>query len=166
MNTEYFKNNNESTRKNLFLYLFFFCFTFIIRFPYFFISKINWDESTFILMGRDIPHGHMPLTNLWDIKAPFLFLPYSLFLFFFGESVFAVRFGVVFWTSLSAMFSAGPSWISVIWTRTRTGRLWTGRQGAQKAMSRTCRRASTPTTSAKQRTFPSRRSTPAISTSW
>ena len=72
-------------------YLFAVCLA--IRLPFFFIDVINWDESTFILMGQSILDGHLPYTQLWDLKPPLAFVPYALFVALFGKSIVAVRLG-------------------------------------------------------------------------
>lgn len=46
----------------------------VIRLPFFFTTVINWDESTFIIMGQSILDGHLPYTVLWDNKPPLLFV--------------------------------------------------------------------------------------------
>ena len=36
----------------------------LTRFPFFFHDVINWDESTFILVGQSIIDGHLPYVTL------------------------------------------------------------------------------------------------------
>jgi len=78
--------------KNLIVIASFFLLAFTIRYPDFFYYKIDWDESTYILMAQDILDGHLPLTHYWDVKPPLLFLPYALFILIFGKSIVAIRF--------------------------------------------------------------------------
>jgi len=42
----------------------------LLRLPFSFVSVIDWDESTFIIMGQEILDGHLPYTRLWDFKLP------------------------------------------------------------------------------------------------
>lgn len=63
----------------------------IIRLPHFFEAVIEWDESTFILMGQSIVDGHLPYVELWDNKPPLCFVPFALVIALFGKSIFAVR---------------------------------------------------------------------------
>jgi len=63
-----------------------------IRLPYYFEGVINWDESTFILVAQSLLNGHLPYTELWDIKPPLLSVAYAMFIVLFGKSVIAVRF--------------------------------------------------------------------------
>src|SRR5262245_48044092 len=43
------------------------------RLPFFFSSQMDWDESTFILMGQGILYSALPYDKLWDFKAPLAF---------------------------------------------------------------------------------------------
>jgi hypothetical protein len=63
-----------------------------IRLPFWFNSVINWDESTFILMGQEILDGHLPYVRLWELKPPLAFLPFALFITL-HPSIVAVRVG-------------------------------------------------------------------------
>ena len=65
--------------------------TAIVRFPFYFVDVINWDESTFILMGQSLLDGHLPYTELWDIKPPLAFAAYALFILIFGKSIVGIR---------------------------------------------------------------------------
>lgn len=76
---------------------------FLIRFPFFFPAVMDWDESTFILMGQSILDGHLPYTKLWDIKPPLAFFAYASFILVFGKTIAAVRLAGWLCTSLIAM---------------------------------------------------------------
>ncbi len=65
----------------------------ILRFPYFFPAVIDWDESTFILMGQNILDGNLPYTKFWDLKPPLTFYSFAFFIFVFGKSILAIRLG-------------------------------------------------------------------------
>ena len=39
------------------------------RLPFVAEYVIDWDESTFILMAQSLLNGHLPFTELWDLKA-------------------------------------------------------------------------------------------------
>jgi len=65
--------------------------TVLIRLPFFFEAVINWDESTFILMGESLLDGHLPYTQLWDLKPPLLFVAYALFILTLGKSIVSIR---------------------------------------------------------------------------
>ena len=69
-----------------------FAFALFLRFPYYFKDVINWDESTFIVMGGSILNGYLPYGEFWDLKPPIAFFSYSLFIVMFGKSITAVRF--------------------------------------------------------------------------
>jgi 4-amino-4-deoxy-L-arabinose transferase-like glycosyltransferase len=63
----------------------------VIRVPHFFAAVIEWDESTFILMGQSLVDGHLPYVDLWDNKPPLCFVPFALVIALFGKSIVAVR---------------------------------------------------------------------------
>lgn len=63
----------------------------LTRLPFYFVDAIDWDESTFILMGQSILDGHLPYLKLWDIKPPFAFVAYAIFIAVLGKSVLAIR---------------------------------------------------------------------------
>ena len=64
---------------------------FIIRLPFFFRDYIDRDESTFILMGQAWVDGHLPYTELWDIKPPLTFFFFAGLIYVFGKSFIAIR---------------------------------------------------------------------------
>lgn len=70
----------------------FFLITTFVRLPFFFKDVISWDESTFILMGQAILDGHLPYTQLWDLKPPLAFGSHALFITIFGKSIVGIRF--------------------------------------------------------------------------
>lgn len=65
-------------------------FALLIRLPFFFPAVINWDESTFILMGQDLLNGHLPYTHLWDNKPPLLFGAFAIMIAAF-DSIPGIR---------------------------------------------------------------------------
>ena len=92
--------------------------TLFCRLPFFFESVIDWDESTFILIGQSILDGHLPYMQLWDLKPPFLYGFYSLAILLFGKTIASVRLAGALAIALTAF----------IVNRT-TQRLWTVRAG-------------------------------------
>ncbi|WP_313790199.1 glycosyltransferase family 39 protein [Muricauda sp. TY007] len=78
-----------------------------IRFPFFFRDYVDRDESTFILMGQSWVNGHLPYTQLWDLKPPITFLYFAIIIKLFGKSFFAIRlFGSVM-VAITALFTYG-----------------------------------------------------------
>ena len=73
------------------LFLIFLGGSFLIRFPFFFRDYVDRDESTFILMAQSLVDGHLPYTQLWDLKPPLLFLIFALPIWVFGKSMVAIR---------------------------------------------------------------------------
>lgn len=66
-------------------------FTLVLRLPFFFEAVIDWDESTFILMGQSLLSGHLPYTELWDLKPPLTFASFALFMAVLGQSIVSIR---------------------------------------------------------------------------
>ena len=79
--------------------------SFLIRLPFFFRDYIDRDESTFILMGQSWVDGHLPYTELWDLKPPVIFLFFAAIIYGFGKSFFAIRFFGVIIVALTAFFT-------------------------------------------------------------
>lgn len=63
----------------------------LLRLPFSFVSGIDWDEGTFIIMGQEILDGYLPYTRLWDFKPPLAFAAYALAIATLGHSIEAVR---------------------------------------------------------------------------
>jgi 4-amino-4-deoxy-L-arabinose transferase-like glycosyltransferase len=80
-------------KRDLPVYLGLLLFLFIVRFPSFFFTVFDWDESTMIVMGQSILDGGVPYVHAWDIKPPLAFYAYALFIALFGKSIISVRLG-------------------------------------------------------------------------
>lgn len=78
--------------------------TIIVRFPFWFLDVINWDETTFVIMARSILDGHLLYTDLWDIKPPLAFYNVAAFSLLFGETAFTARVIGAVCVALSAFF--------------------------------------------------------------
>lgn len=76
-----------------------------IRFPFFFRDYIDRDESTFIIMGQSWVDGHLPYTQLWDLKPPIVFLFFALIIKVFGKSFIAIRLIGSLLVALTAFFT-------------------------------------------------------------
>lgn len=59
--------------------------------PLFFRDYVDRDESTFILMAQSWIDGHLPYTQLWDLKPPLVYLFFALIIYIFGKSFIAIR---------------------------------------------------------------------------
>ncbi len=73
-----------------------------IRFPFFFPAVIDWDESTFIIIGQSAVNGFLPYQIAWDIKPPFVYWWFGAAIELFGKSIPAVRLAGLIWLALSA----------------------------------------------------------------
>ncbi len=67
--------------------------TLIVRAPFWAKAVMDWDESSFILMGQSILDGHLPYTHLWDIKPPVLFALFAGFIGALGRNIVSIRLG-------------------------------------------------------------------------
>ena len=82
-----------------------FAYAFFIRFPFFFRDYVDRDESTFILMGQSWVEGHLPYTELWDLKPPITFLFFATIIYVFGKSFLAIRIVGTLLVAISAFFT-------------------------------------------------------------
>jgi 4-amino-4-deoxy-L-arabinose transferase-like glycosyltransferase len=90
-----------------------FAVTLVTRLPYFSVSVINWDESTFAILGQDLLDGHLPYTHLWDTKPPLVYVVFALFIYLFGRSIVALRIGglLCVWAAASIVYyGIGRQW--------------------------------------------------------
>ena len=99
------------------------------RFPYFFHGDIDWDESTFILLGQSVLEGHLPYTDVLDVKPPLLWYGFAVLIFLGGKTFLGFRTLGAIVVTIIAYFSycvaghiwgqktgwiAGVSWIILI----------------------------------------------------
>ncbi len=85
--------NKISSKKYSILIIFsLFLFSLIYRLPFWFIDVMNWDESTFMIMGQSILDKKLLYSELWDLKPPLAFLSVSTIMALLGESIFSMRF--------------------------------------------------------------------------
>ncbi len=73
------------------VFLILFAVSLFVRLPFFFRDYIDRDESTFILMGQSWVDGHLPYTELWDLKPPITYLFFAIIIYIFGKSFLAIR---------------------------------------------------------------------------
>lgn len=81
--------------------------TLVVRAPFWGRAVIDWDESTFILMGQSLLDGNLLYTKLWDIKPPLLFVVFAAFIAFLGKTIVAIRLGgalIVYATAVLTFF--------------------------------------------------------------
>jgi 4-amino-4-deoxy-L-arabinose transferase-like glycosyltransferase len=76
----------------------------VLRLPFLFPSVINWDESTFILMGQSVLDGYLPYLELWDNKPPLLFFIFALFIGIGGKNIVWIRIAGSLFLGVSAFF--------------------------------------------------------------
>lgn len=56
-------------------------------------------------MGQSWVDGHLPYTQLWDLKPPITFLYFAGLIFVFGKSFFVIRLGGVLLVSCTSFFT-------------------------------------------------------------
>ena len=74
----------------------------LCRYPYFSIPVIDWDESAFILVARDILLGHLPFERLYENKPPLLYVIIAGFLTI-SDSIAGLRLLGSFWVAGGAV---------------------------------------------------------------
>jgi 4-amino-4-deoxy-L-arabinose transferase-like glycosyltransferase len=79
-----------------------FVWGFLLRLPSFFPATINWDESTFIIIGQGILDRLLPYDAVWENKPPLVFVFFAAAIAFFGKTIFAVRFAGYLWVTAAA----------------------------------------------------------------
>lgn len=79
--------------------------SFFIRFPFVFRDYIDRDESTFILVGQAWADGHLPYTELWDLKPPLTFLFFATVISIFGKSLIAIRIAGIFVVAIISWYT-------------------------------------------------------------
>lgn len=68
---------------------------------------IDWDESTFILIGQSVLDGHLPYTDVWDFKPPLVAILFAGFIAISGKSIASIRL-------LGAICVALVAWLTYI----------------------------------------------------
>jgi len=65
--------------------------TILLRIGNLWTEQIDWDEWSFILMGADVAHGHLPFVHQFDLKPPLIFFLFGATIALFGKSLVAIR---------------------------------------------------------------------------
>jgi hypothetical protein len=73
-----------------------------VRFPFFFPAVMDWDESTWIVIGQSTLKGFLPGEIVWDMKPPFVFWWFGAVIELFGKSIPCIRFAGFLWLVLAA----------------------------------------------------------------
>lgn len=74
-----------------YVFLILFALSVFLRLPFFFRDYIDRDESTFILLAESWLNGHLPYTELWDLKPTLVYLFFASIIALFGKSIIAIR---------------------------------------------------------------------------
>lgn len=80
-----------SNKSNLFLFFFYILLSVALRFTSFFPSVLDHDESTYMIIGRDILNGKDLYKDVTDTKPVGIFLFYAALQYLFGNSIFWKR---------------------------------------------------------------------------
>ncbi len=83
----------------------------LLRAPSFGPSVIDWDESIYLLVSRELLRGHAPYTVIWDHKPPGLYALFAAFQLLFGQSITSARLGAALAVAATcaALFVCGRS---------------------------------------------------------
>ena len=100
-----FLTPNYFTLKTRMVFLLLFLTAFFVRFPFFFRDYIDRDESTFILMGQSWVDGHLPFTELWDLKPPITYFFFASIIYIFGKSMLIIRLFGTLLVVITAFFT-------------------------------------------------------------
>jgi hypothetical protein len=73
-----------------------------IRLPFFFPAVIDWDESTFIIVGQSVLNGFLPYEIVGDLKPPLVFWWFSGAIELSHKTIPGIRFAGFMWLLLSA----------------------------------------------------------------
>lgn len=65
--------------------------TIVLRLGTMWTEQLDWDEWSFILMGADVAHGHLPFVHEFDLKPPLIFFLFGATIAIFGKSLIAIR---------------------------------------------------------------------------
>jgi 4-amino-4-deoxy-L-arabinose transferase-like glycosyltransferase len=90
----------NSTKFIAIIALFLFVLTIVVRLPFFFRDVINWDEGTYILIGKSFLDGYSPERDYWSFRG----YPYALFILIFGKSIIAIRFAGALCVAIVSFF--------------------------------------------------------------
>ena len=95
-----------SDKKLLFIFI---LISIILRLFSFFPSVLDHDESTYMIIGRDILNGKSLYTDVTDTKPVGIFLFYALLEFLFGDSIFLKRLVFAIIVGITAYLISGVS---------------------------------------------------------
>src|SRR5262249_20655869 len=84
-------NPSESTAEKACDFGVLFVFALLLRLPFFFPAVVDWDESTYVLMGQSILDGHLPYLQQWENQPLLGFLFYGAAIMLFGRDLIAIR---------------------------------------------------------------------------
>jgi 4-amino-4-deoxy-L-arabinose transferase-like glycosyltransferase len=94
-----FKSNHQSLFK---VFLSFEALALLLRWPSFFSSVMDHDESTYIVIADAIRNGGMYFTDVIDNKPIGIFLLFAFFQKLFGSSIIIIRILAATWVAMTA----------------------------------------------------------------
>lgn len=92
---------NRKTGQGL-IFLFFLSVVVVLRLSSFSRLVIDWDESIYLLMARELLNGHAPYISIWDHKPPGIYVLFALAQIVFGASVVSIRISACIAVSISS----------------------------------------------------------------
>jgi len=79
-------------------------FSLVLRWPSFIPSVIDHDESTYLLIARELLNGASLYGDVWDNKPPGIFLLFAALQYLFGPAIWPVRLAGAAMVALTAFF--------------------------------------------------------------
>ncbi len=103
MHTNNLSDNQGTLKEAILVFLGLLALSILIRLPSFFRYLDLADEATFVLMAQSILDGHLPYTELWEIKPPLALFMFTFPIILFGKSLSAVRLYGTIYIALSGL---------------------------------------------------------------
>lgn len=93
--------NFQSTHKNHFIALITLSlFNLYLRYFTWSISTIDWDETTYLIMGESMLRGFIPYKDYWDLKPMGIYYLNSIFISIWGYSLISIRISSYLFTTI------------------------------------------------------------------
>ncbi len=78
-------------KKNVFTYFIIFTIFFLTQFKNLNIETLEWDISTYLVMGQDILRGNLPYEFQWSVKPPLIYFIFGFFSFLSGGDYLIIK---------------------------------------------------------------------------
>lgn len=96
--------SRNALRDGLLLGVFAIALAALTRAPVWPLSVTDWDESLYLLMGRDVLAGRLPYDGIFDHKPAGLYYQFALAQVVFGQAITAIRMLAIVACATTALF--------------------------------------------------------------